>query len=200
MTAIIGIHLEGVGPVLAADSLCAAGYNRRPYRRKIVPLAGDSAVAVSGVGRSLRLVEENRKELSEVRADLSAFVRKLRQIMHDDGYQRDEGQAVWTHMDSAFMLANSEGLWVIDASMVPALLPLGSPFGMGCGGEYAMGAMHGCMGVVEGLPDSTELGILEFALLRSLEAAQRFSIGCGGKFEMWMPKASSSEGQFKELR
>lgn len=205
MTAILGIDLDGsIGPVLAADSLCGAGYNRRPEKRKIVPLAGDSAVAVSGAGRSLHLVEENRKELAEVREDPALFVRKLRQILHDDGYQRDANETIWTHMDSAFMLANSVGLWVIDASMVPARLPIGHPFGIGCGGDYAMGAMHICLELVclevVGMREDLKLGMIRTALLRSLEAAERFSIGCGGKLEMWLPKASSSEGEFVTLR
>lgn len=201
MTAILGIDLAGsIGPVLAADSFCGAGYNRRPEKRKIVPLAGDSAVAVSGAGRSLHLVEGNRKELAEVREDPAMFVRKLRQILHDDGYQRDANETIWTHMDSAFMLANSEGMWVIDASMVPARLPIRHPFGIGCGGEYAMGAMHICLEVVGSMREDSELGMIRTALLRSLEAAERFSFGCGGKLEMWLPNASSSEGEFVTLR
>lgn len=201
MTAILGIDLEGsIGPVIAADSLCAAGYNRWPEKRKIVPLAGDSAVAVSGAGRSLHLVVENRKELAEAREDPPMFVRKLRQILHNDGYERDANETIWTHMDSAFMLANSVGLWVIDASMVPTRLPAGHPFGIGCGGAYAMGAMHICLEVVGSMREDSELGMIRTALLRSLEAAERFSIGCGGKLEMWLPKASSSEGEFVTLR
>ena len=202
MTAIVGIDLTDIGPVLAADSLCVAGYMRRPQRRKIVPLSWDSALAVSGAGRSLHLVEQASKELAEVKADPPALVSKLRQILHDDGYKRDENESVWTHMDSAFMLANSDGLWVIDASMVSARVAQNSPFGIGCGGEFAMGAMHVSLSMLMNMPEvpSRKAEYLRIAMRTSLEAAERFSIGCGGDFEMWMPKASSSYGEFTTLR
>lgn len=67
--------------------------------------------------------------------------------------------------------------------------------------RYVLFPMHiGISALRPKTPGTMNIECLRMALRTSLEAAERFSIGCGGDFEMWMPKASSSYGEFTTLR
>lgn len=189
MTVGIGID-SGDRVWLAADTLCLGGYNRRPSMRKIIALGSKHAVAASGIARTVSLIESHQGRLEEAaKKSAQDFATELRQVLIDDGYQRDSEDGAWSHNGSAVMFAGPSGLWLVDPSFHAIKCEERMPYGIGSGGEFAMGSLYTML--CYGAP------IDERSVRFAAATAFPFSAGCGGQIDVWTVGRNGSGG-FKE--
>lgn len=188
MTVGLGFSAPCGHVYLASDTAMMAGYNRKPPGRKIIELSECHAVAVSGMARTAMLIEYHRGRLAKA-ADQGGieFSMEYRKMLQDDGYERDDGTPTWSHSDSSVLLASKTGLYLLDSSMHVIRADVGTPYGIGCGGEYAMGAMAAYQ--QDGITNVSS------AMIAACEVAYRFSAGCGGKVDVWRV-GRAGEGKF----
>lgn len=177
MTVIAGIAQPGKGVLLAADSLSVGGWDA--IVRKDPKLFQINAHLAIGFTTSYRMGQILRYHLDEQHVltdtltayvDLyewtaMVFVPRAREVLAAHGYTKVESQR---EEGGTFLLGVGDRLLRIESDFAVTDSTEGI-LATGCGADYAIGAMYA-------LPGATA----HKRLTTAIEAATRYSAGCGG--------------------
>lgn len=144
MTTLVGLHCEGQGTWIGADSQTTADNLRMGPVGKWVR-KGRWAVGCAGNLRTLNLMQAETDGLLDGVRSAEEVVRRLERLMNNHNYAAATLEPFGPPAyGQSFMIASDEGLWDIDISLSVLRIPSGTVWATGSGRDFALGAGFAC--------------------------------------------------------
>jgi ATP-dependent protease HslVU (ClpYQ) peptidase subunit len=175
VTCIVGVKTE-TGVLLAGDALGSNGWSGTPYKApKVFRLSRQVAAGFTSSFRMGQLLQHHLTlptlHGDELAWTISELVPVIRQTFKDHGYAEVRNNE---ETGGTFLLAIRARLFVVQGDY--AVLETRHPYdAVGCGQDYAMGAMHALWKPKTGHSPAAARSFLRAAI----DAASEFSLGVG---------------------
>jgi ATP-dependent HslUV protease subunit HslV len=176
---------KGKKTVVAADTLSSFGDQRIAGENLVtskVRRVGSALVATTGWAVYENILadflEGKRAPALRDEASIFAFFMKLWKALHERypfvNDQSEERDTPFGDLAASFLIANRSGIYKVSSDT--SVCRFRQYYAIGCGADYALGALHVLYG---------ERGSARDVARRAVEASIAFDVHCGGEIELF---------------
>ena len=142
MTVIIGMHVPGEGIYMSADGLVVRGGSLRCPTMNKLRRHGDCILGAAGSVKGFSFLDNYGDDVAATLVrDSTALELVLPDWLKEFGYvgkdNDDGGTPCW---GTSFLIASPMGLYEVDDELVVTRIPENTPWAIGCGADFALGA------------------------------------------------------------